>query len=861
MRLTKTDFSFRAILLLLLSLTLAACGGGGGGTSVITLSGTISMAAGTVTDSDVNDPAVRYVSNDTISNAQQVPNPVVIGGFASAVGSGEPGSTFEFTGDKSDYYAITLTAGQVITLNIAENVNLDLYLVDQGNNVIASSMGSTATESLTVPASVTTPTLLYLQVFAVSGASNYTLTVSQAGAAAASLPGQLRLQDEFVPGEVLVQFRDSGMSAMDSVPLRAQSLGMKMAANTPGKYALLRMGDTNQVGQSLQQLGFREHPKAATAELQQKLDTLLMVEALSQSPDVVQVQPNYIYHALQIPDDPLYGRQWNYPLINLPQAWDTTVGSSSVIVAVIDTGILASHPDFSGKLVQGYDFIDNDNNPEDPGTGVIGNSSFHGTHVAGTIAAATNNATGVAGIGWNARIMPLRILDRSGGTSSDLIQAIQYAAGLSNSSGTLPTQPANIINMSLGGLSVGDTLVQDAITDARDNHGIILVAAAGNDANNVPVYPAAFDGVVSVSAVTINKTLAPYSSFGSTIDVAAPGGDATTDQDGDGYPDAILSTIGTETQSGLVYTYGFSQGTSMSSPHVAGVIALMKSEYPAMTPNEFDTLLQSGLITDDIGVAGRDDSFGHGMIDAYKAVDQAIQLAGGAALPDNPVLVATPQSLNFGTSATTATLNLRNGGSGALSVSSISDDSGGWLAITCPSGDCTALGNYSVTVDRGSLADNTYAATITIVSTTNTITIPVIMQVSSVTNTGTTGVLYIFLLDADTGTLVDGRVLVQSGDVFNYSFVDVAPGSYNIVAGTDIDNDFFVCDAGEACGAYPILDFANLTPIEVTGSISGLDFTVSYSSVVASSASVNNTAPPAALHLRRQQTGRVLVQP
>lgn len=314
--------------------------------------------------------------------------------------------------------------------------------------------------------------------------------------------------------------------------------------------AFAALGITSNGGGIMPTIGKRAVGPLVTA----KEDTIRVIKALRMRKDVLYAEPNYIVRpTATVPNDKYYPLQWHYPLINLPQAWEISTGTDA-IVAVIDTGVLLAHPDLQGQLLPGYDFISDpamaldgdgiDNNPNDPGDGGQGNSSiFHGTHVAGTIAAATNNDIGVAGIAWNARIMPLRALGKGGGTLYDIDQAIRYAAGLSNDSGTLPARRADIINLSLGGGGYSRS-EQDVVTQAR-NQGVIIVAAAGNDAGATPYYPASYDGVVSVSDVGIDKTLAPYSNYGPDVDVAAPGGDMSADRNNDGYICDIDEACGT----------------------------------------------------------------------------------------------------------------------------------------------------------------------------------------------------------------------------------------------------------------------------------------------------------------------------
>jgi serine protease len=240
--------------------------------------------------------------------------------------------------------------------------------------------------------------------------------------------------------------------------------------------------------------------------------------------------------------------------------------------------------------------------------------------------------------------------------------------------------------------------------------------------------------------VGINNERASYSNYGPSIDVAAPGGDNTPDLNGDGMPDSILSTIGDDAGfgGGITLIFDGAIGTSMATPHIAGVISLMKAVNPDLTPQNFDDLLKSGQITNELGPVGRDDNFGYGLIDAQKAVSAAMEL-GGVAVPEpDPQLVVNPASLNFGLSRTNTTLTLSNGGCGDLQIINISDDSGGFL-----SWEGVGLGNYIIRVDRSGLSMGTFTATFTITSNVNTVKIPVILQVGDPNATGDAGFHYI----------------------------------------------------------------------------------------------------------------------
>lgn len=834
-----------------LIVSLAACnsGGGGGGDSQpaaappvgISVSGALSAPAFNAVDSDVNDPLASYASNDIPAQAQPLPNPATAGGFVTALATGMAGDRFQSAADVDDFYVVTLAGGEVITLSISDHpggnntaIDLDLGLIDStGQTLIDFSVGQGPTESVTT---ANAGTYLVL-VEAYAGKSNYTLSIGQPINPAAA---PLDTNAEFVPGDVIVRFRETVKTASgeNSLNARAASVGLKPLTGHAGRPMLMRHEGGAQRAQALRMLGISDKNKdgtlarrAANKRDARRLDTIRAVQALRARADVAQADLNYIRRPFLTPNDVMYSRQWHYPLIRLPQAWDITTGTPAtgqVIVAVIDTGVVLSHPDLAGQLIQGYDFIANpanaldgdgiDANADDPGDGLIlGTSSFHGTHVAGTVAAGTNNGIGVAGVSWGARIMPLRVLGAQGGTSYDIIQALRYAARLPNDSGTLPAQRADIINLSLGSSAFSQS-EQSEYTAAR-NQGVIIIAAAGNDNSRQLSYPASYNGVVSVGAVGLNSARAPYSNIGTALDVVAPGGDASADLNGDGFPDGILSTLATDASGAVVTTYQYYQGTSMAAPHMAGVAALMKAVDPGLTPLQFDLELASGEITQDLGDPGRDDFFGHGLIDALKAVQRAQALAGGASSP--PVLTVTPTALNYGfTLRTPQTLTAENAGGGALSNVSATDDAA-WLTVTG-----AGLGAYTVSVNDAGLGAGVYSAKITFTSSANTVTVPVTMQVGSA-GTGDAGFHYILLVDPATGDALHQGTAAASGGMYSYSIGGVMAGSYYAAAGSDLDNDGTICDPGEACGAYPTIDLPAILDVS-TSSLTGIDFATGF---------------------------------
>jgi len=818
------------------------CGGGGGnndGESApepepipkVTLSGSIEAAAGNAVDSDVNDINAQSHSNNDPASAQPIPNPVTLGGYVNRPGAGPSGAS-KAIGDIRDWYRVSLTAGQTVTLFIAEDGmlnDLDLGLFDAAGNLLNSAASQTRLESLTIdqPGDY----LLLVEVF--QGASTYVLSVGQAGVSTAA---GMRLSDAFMPGELVVRFEPELAASGLGVAARAQAVGLAAQGGDEGRNMLLSLAGVQRAG-VFQALGLSLNAatsalRSTDSELQTKLDTLRAVKALNLRADVRAAAPNYLRQALFVPNDELFPAQWHYPLINLPQAWDLTIGSGA-IVAVLDTGVVINHPDLQGQLIDGYDFISNplnandgdgiDPDPDDPGDNANpgGGGSFHGTHVAGTVAATTNNTLGVAGVAFGARVMPLRVLGRIGGSDFDIEQALRFAAGLSNDSGIAPPRRAEVANLSLG--SAGSSATFQLAIDEVRAAGLVIVAAAGNESTVEPFFPASYNGVISVSAVSITQAIAPYSNFGSFIDVAAPGGNTAQDINGDGRPDGVLSTLASGGGDMIETGFGILQGTSMAAPHMAGVVALMRAANPNLTPQAIDNLLASGRITQDLGPAGRDDQFGHGLINAYQAVVEAINAGGGTPVEPIPILVVNPVALNFGTTLSSLTLTVSNGGGSTLTVNSPSEDSGGWLVIT-PAVDGNGLGRYTVTVNRDGLDDGIYTATVNITSNADTIQIPIIMQVSNALTVNDVGVLYVLLFDRATEQTVTSVVATREGNGrYGYQFNEVAAGSYEIFAGTDSDNDGLICDAGEACGAYLTLDEpVNLT---VDTDRDGLNFT------------------------------------
>ena len=371
------------------------------------------------------------------------------------------------------------------------------------------------------------------------------------------------------------------------------------------------------------------------------LSAQALAAKLAQDPHIEYAEVDRIRRALWVPTDPLYATgpangagpavgQWYLrapdatflSAANLPGAWDRTRGASSMVVAVLDSGILKDHPDLQGQYLAGYDFIDNaavandgdrrDADPADPGDWITSaedkntggffhgcgasSSSWHGTQVASIIAAATNNGIGMAGIASNAKVLPVRVLGKCGGYDSDIQAAMYWSAGVDQTGVPANPTPAKVINMSLGSDGTCPQSYKDVMS-AVTAKGVVVVAAAGNSAGLAVGTPANCPGVLAIGGLRHIGTKVGFSDLGPEIAISAPGGNCVNLTGACLYP--IITALNSGTQGPVAggYTYSDSTnasvGTSFSSPIVAGTVALMMSANPSLTPADVKRILQT----------------------------------------------------------------------------------------------------------------------------------------------------------------------------------------------------------------------------------------------------------------------------
>ncbi|HET7772716.1 MAG TPA: S8 family peptidase [Burkholderiaceae bacterium] len=492
-----------------------------------------------------------------------------------------------------------------------------------------------------------------------------------------------------VTDRIIVKYKDTAIAPATTAnprlagPSAAQARVMADAANEVG----LRISH-------LRRNALQAHVmKLERFATKPELDRVLA--RIKADPNVEYAEPDRIMQVMFTPNDTRYGEQWHYfeatAGINLPAAWDKATGAG-INVAVIDTGY-RPHADLAANIVGGYDMINDtavsvdgngrDADATDPGdwyaanacgSGVPGSdSSWHGTHVAGTIAAVTNNGVGVAGVAFNSKVVPIRALGRCGGYTSDIADGMIWASGGTVAGLPANPNPARVLNLSLGGSGACDTTSQNAINSARSRNAVVVVAAGNSNVNASNASPANCAGVITVAAVGRNGGKANYSNFGTVVSVAAPGGNMSS-----GTANGVLSTLNAGAQGPGADNYEFYQGTSMATPHVAGVVALMLSKNASLTPDQVKTMLQNTARP----FPATCSQCGSGIIDANAAVDAAMGTGGGGGGGGTGVTISETTASNNTRGTAQSITNRNTTVNGSISSTTDTD----YYALSLPAG-------------------------------------------------------------------------------------------------------------------------------------------------------------------------------
>ena len=574
------------------------------------------------------------------------------------------------------------------------------------------------------------------------------------------------------PARVIVKLKSSSSLIAQNGEVRMQRMGQRLG---------LSLSDGRQIGA-------RTH----VATMRGKTSAALAAE-LAQQSDVEYAVVDERRKALNVtPSDPLFasGQSSPYPTdgqwyahtadsalvsaINAPGAWALTTGSSAITVAVVDTGVRYDHADLAAKLLPGYNFISEPaiagnsvgrssdasdlgdyltaseisaNSTLFSGCSAQASSTWHGTVVAGIIGADTNNGTGIAGVGWKVKILPVRVLGKCGGYDSDIIAGMRWAAGLTVTGVPANPNPARVINLSLGATGTCSQAYLEAVSEIT-SAGALVVAAAGNESTTTGT-PANCSGVVGVAALRHAGTKAGYSSLGTAVAISAPGGNCVNSTGSCTYGFVSTTNSGTTTpvadaNGGSTYTDASSAeiGTSFSAPLVSGTAALMLSAQPSLTPAQLTALLKSSArafpttggtsgISQCRATSGRNGSStqdecycttttcGAGMLDAAAAVAAAL----GTATPPSASISVSPTSPTAGSTVTLSGADSQAGSAGSIAsyqwtltsgggiVTSLSSATGQTVTAT-PTGAGTFSVSLTVTDANGTSATTTSSITV-----------------------------------------------------------------------------------------------------------------------------------------------------
>ena len=575
---------------------------------------------------------------------------------------------------------------------------------------------------------------------------------------------------------------------------------------------------------------------------------------------------NIMHRGFRIPNDELASQQWHYDQVKLPAAWDLTIGDPNLVVAVLDSGVVHANPDLRDKLARApdnpntfveFDFVDRafsndgdgpDFSAEDPGDNLFGNDegedSFHGTHVAGTVGAETNNRTGVAGVLWEAQILPVRVLgDQLGGTEFDILTGLYWAVGAEIELTPPNQKPARIVNLSLGAPSSvdGDETWEAVIADILANpEGVysnaVIVCAAGNSAIDArQITPANIEALITVGATRLDGLRADYSNFGPAIDVMAPGGQLGIDQNQDEIDDGVLSTWGVDVR--------IEQGTSMSAPHVAGIAGLIVSANPELTHEQVHNLIRG---TADIRFRCNE-GCGEGIVDPVQAL-----LAAGVTLEPQPRLSLGAQRLFFNGGISVRTLSILNLGSvDAAFTAAITGAQAQLFSVDSVGGDLTAGDDVelTVTLDRAQFTAGSATLVLTGTGAADGQVVSASLDFDDLPNRGRRGLeeveVGVFTRAGDGNLVRVGTEVALRANGFTWSVSGLTVGSYEVYAVGDDNGDGTFDRVAESSGAYPLRDGVQQVVIEDEGTpVEEINFAVSLPFTPPTTDGVGGTCTP-----------------
>ena len=848
-----------------------------------TLTQTLFVSSTTDLDGDVPVPmnnGVGYttIPNNTIEDARTLITPTEVTGFigdklvevivrdedGNVVFDDEGNVSYNSlqTNDPEDWYKVDTVAGLQITLavedyqeEVVDDAGNTTTVINKATLLLYNSSGGLVNFSYTASSTDEYQTInlpssgvYYPVVKKDDGASKYTLILAPGASTASTFTSSknafaqgefisyMPFSDNFDPDtyeDIYPEFNENEALNQKLVSINKTSfMGLRVVDfDLNQEYATVYGNDTyldspNFIGNNPDQIIYLKQWKLL--QHYKKLNPKLNLEF------------NQIHRKLGFVKDTYWDYQWGLQLIGLDKVLNATGQEvKNVAVGVIDTGspsVTSTAWTTSHFLNGGYDFLEsNDSNdgdgPDgDPTDTVDVASGSHGTHVGSTIAAA-NDGNNINGFGIYS--VPLRVFGRDGGAfSSDVIAAMLYSAGLPNSTGQTYTGsvPLKVVNLSLGSIGGGcSSSYRNAISDVTDN-GVTVVSSSGNSAEEFPNskgYPASCPNVISVAAVDPLSGRAYYSTFNEDVDVAAPGGTTGTDLNGDGQSDGILAFDGSESLS-------YYQGTSMASPHAAGAIALIYALKPEWDPVQMDAFIRSGYFTNDIGVEGKDDEFGYGLINLDKAFTNLID--GGL---DFTYATINPGSFNFGYTDTEETITISKVGTGELSVAQVISSDSSVTTVAALDIDSNGFGTYKVTLTRGEVPPGTYTGSILAELSDETQTNVTFTYSSGPERTSPEiGYITASLYDDNDEYYRGWRIQMPEGGI-RFSVSDIDTGTYYWFFSTNIDDDGYIGGYGEIWETYPELSsqdaYFTLVDQDVEGNSVYLRTRSSYGGLSASS--------------------------